>query len=48
LVAHALGLKVTDLLSSSGCPRCAGAASPELPDLVDEVEEANGQPARIL
>jgi transcriptional regulator with XRE-family HTH domain len=48
LVAHALGLKVTDLLSSSGWPQCAGAASPELPDLVDEVEEPDGQPARIL
>ena len=48
LVADALGLKVTDFLSSSGWPQCAGASSPELPDLVEEVEEADGQPARVL
>jgi transcriptional regulator with XRE-family HTH domain len=47
LVADALGLRVTDLLSSSGWPQ-ASAASPELPDLVEEGEESDGQPARIL
>jgi transcriptional regulator with XRE-family HTH domain len=48
LVADALGLKVTDFLSSSGWPQCASATNPELPDLVEEVEEPDGQPARIL
>jgi transcriptional regulator with XRE-family HTH domain len=48
LVADALGLRVTDLLNSSGWPQGASAASPELPDLVEEGEEPDGQPARIL
>jgi len=47
LVADALGLRVTDFLSSSGWLH-ASADSPELPDLVDEEEQPNGQPARIL
>ena len=48
LVAVALGLRVTDFLSSSGWLQYASADSPELPDLVDEEEQPNGQPARIL
>jgi transcriptional regulator with XRE-family HTH domain len=48
LVADALGLRVTDFLSSSGWTQCASAASPVLPDLVEEAEEPDGQPARIL
>jgi transcriptional regulator with XRE-family HTH domain len=48
LVADALGLRVTDFLSSSGWLQDASADSPELPDLVDEEEQPNGQPARIL
>ena len=48
LVADALGLRVTDFLSSSEWLQDASADSPELPDLVDEEEHPNGQPARIL
>jgi transcriptional regulator with XRE-family HTH domain len=48
LVADALGFRVTDFLSSSGSPLSPTAAGPELPDLVEEVEEPDGQPARIL
>jgi transcriptional regulator with XRE-family HTH domain len=48
LVADALGLKVTDFLSSSRWPQCASEASAELPDLLEEVEEADGEPARVL
>jgi transcriptional regulator with XRE-family HTH domain len=48
LVADALGLRVTDFLSSSGRSQCASAASPELPDLVEEGKESDGQPARVL
>jgi transcriptional regulator with XRE-family HTH domain len=48
LVADALGLKVTDFLRSSRWPQCVSTANPELPDLVEEVEEADGQPACIL
>jgi transcriptional regulator with XRE-family HTH domain len=48
LVADALGLRVTDFLSCSGWLQRASADSPELPDLVDEEEQPNGQPARIL
>ena len=48
LVADALGLKVTDFLSSSGWPQCASEPSAELPELLEEVEEADGEPARVL
>jgi transcriptional regulator with XRE-family HTH domain len=48
LVADALGLRLADFLSSSGWPQCASAASPDLPDLVEELEKPDGQPARIL
>ena len=48
LVADALGLRVTDFLNSSESPLCATSAGPELPDLLEEVEEPDGHPARIL
>jgi len=48
LVADALGLRVTDFLNSCESPLCATSAGPELPDLLEEVEEPDGQPARIL
>jgi transcriptional regulator with XRE-family HTH domain len=48
LVADALGLRVTDFPSSSGRSQCASAASPELPDLVEEGEEPDDQPAGLL
>lgn len=48
LVADALGLRVTDILSSGGSPLRATAPCLELPDLLEEVEELDGQPARIL
>jgi transcriptional regulator with XRE-family HTH domain len=48
LVADALGLRVTDFLSSSGRSQCVSAASPELPDLVEEREEPDDQPAGLL
>lgn len=46
LVADALGLRVTDFLTSAGLARCA--AGPELPDLLEDVEASDGQPTRIL
>ena len=46
LVADALGLRVPDLLASTGPG--AAAAGPELPDLLEDVEESDGQPTRIL
>ncbi len=46
LVAEALGLRAADTLASGGPPQSATA--PELPDLPEEVEEPDGQSARIL
>jgi transcriptional regulator with XRE-family HTH domain len=48
LVADALGLRVTDFLASAGPALCAAAACPELPDLLEDAEESDGQPTRIL
>ncbi len=45
LVAEALGLKLTDVLTS-GSP--LSATAPELPDLPDGGEEPDGQSTRIL
>src|SRR6266540_4186720 len=45
LVAKALGLKLTDVLTS-GSP--LSATAPELPDLPDGGEEPDGQSTRIL
>jgi transcriptional regulator with XRE-family HTH domain len=47
LVADALGLRVTDFLST-GPALCAAAAGPELPDLLEDIEASDGQPTRIL
>jgi y4mF family transcriptional regulator len=46
LVAEALGLRPTDILASS--TRAPLAAAPELPDLLETAEEANGQSTRIF
>jgi len=46
LVAEALGLRLADILASGGPSQSATA--PELPDLREEVEEPDGQSARIL
>ena len=48
LVADALGLRVTDLLASRSLPLQAPATGQELPDLPEEVEEPDGQSARIF
>src|SRR5262249_16657719 len=48
LVADALGLRVPDLLASAGPALSAAAAGSELPDLLEDVEELDGQPAPIL
>jgi transcriptional regulator with XRE-family HTH domain len=45
LVAEALGLKPTDILGSA---TIADHASPELPDLIDEAQEPDGQSPRLL
>jgi transcriptional regulator with XRE-family HTH domain len=45
LVADALGLRMTDFLASGDLARCA---PPELPDLLEEVEEPDGQSTRVL
>ncbi len=47
LVADALGLRVPNFLAS-GPALCTAAAGPELPDLLEEVEESDGQPTRIF
>src|SRR5215471_10621400 len=47
LVADALGLRVTEFLTSAECIS-AGAAGPELPDLFEGPEEPNGERTRIL
>jgi transcriptional regulator with XRE-family HTH domain len=47
LVAELLGLKLPGLLPSTNARRPT-ADQPELPELPDEVEEADGQPARVL
>src|ERR1700684_2095095 len=46
LVAAALGLAPADILGSAGTSHSVTA--PELPDLVEELEEADGQSARLL
>jgi transcriptional regulator with XRE-family HTH domain len=46
LVAEALGLKPTDILACDS--RSRSAASRELPDLPEEVEELDGWSTRIL
>jgi transcriptional regulator with XRE-family HTH domain len=48
LVADALGLRVPDFLASTGSALCAAAVGPELPDLLEDVEESDGQRSRIL
>lgn len=48
LVADALGLGVTDFLASTGSALCTAAVGPELPDLLEDVEESDGQRTRIL
>jgi transcriptional regulator with XRE-family HTH domain len=48
LVADALGFRVTDFLAFTGPALCTAAAGPELPDLLEDVEESDGHPARIL
>jgi transcriptional regulator with XRE-family HTH domain len=52
LVAQALGLGLDDLLGSHDpSPFVVAQAQselPELPDLADEMEEPDGQPARVL
>ena len=48
LVADALGLKVTDLLSDESLSLCAPRAGQGVPDLPDLVEEPDGQSTRIL
>jgi transcriptional regulator with XRE-family HTH domain len=48
LVADALGLRVTDFLASTGSALCMVAAGPELPDLLEDIEESDGHPTRIL
>jgi transcriptional regulator with XRE-family HTH domain len=44
LVAEALGVKPTEILASNS----HSTSAPELPDLPEEVEEPDGQSARIL
>ena len=46
LVADALGVGLPDILASRG--PSTSAIAPELPDLTDEAEELDGQPAGIL
>jgi transcriptional regulator with XRE-family HTH domain len=46
LVAEALGLRPSDILAPGGPSQSATA--PELPELGEEVEEPDGQSARIL
>jgi DNA-binding XRE family transcriptional regulator len=46
LVAEALGLRPADILAA--CNSGPLMTSPELPDLLEEVEEPNGHPTRIL
>ena len=48
LVADALGLKVTDLLSDESLSLCAPTAGQGVPDLPDLVEEPDGQSTRVL
>ena len=48
LVADALGLRVPDFLASAGPALCAATAGPELPDLLEDAEELDGQSTRIL
>jgi transcriptional regulator with XRE-family HTH domain len=45
LVAEALGLRPADILAASSGPL---TTSPELPDLLEEVEEPNGHSAGVL
>jgi transcriptional regulator with XRE-family HTH domain len=46
LVAEALGLRPADILAA--CSLGPLTTSPELPDLLEEVEEANGHSTRVL
>jgi transcriptional regulator with XRE-family HTH domain len=46
LVAEALGLRPADILAASSSGPLT--TSPELPDLLEEVEEPNGHSTRIL
>lgn len=48
LVADALGLRVTDFLTSTGPALRTAAAGPELPDLLEDVDESDEQLTRIL
>ncbi len=48
LVAEALGLRMADILVSSGLSLCPSAPAPELPDLSEEVEEPDGQSTGIF
>jgi transcriptional regulator with XRE-family HTH domain len=47
LVADAVGLRVTDLLASQN-PSLETAASPELPDLPEEMEGPDGQSTPVF
>ena len=46
LVAEALGLRPADILAA--CSSDPLTTSPELPDLLEEVEEPNGHSTRVL
>jgi transcriptional regulator with XRE-family HTH domain len=48
LVADALGLRLTDIVASSGPSLSVSATASELPDLLEEVEEPDGQSTRLL
>ena len=48
LVADVLGVGLPDILVSRGPSPSLSATAPELPDLTEEAEELDGQPARIL
>jgi transcriptional regulator with XRE-family HTH domain len=48
LVADALGLRLTDIVASGGPSLSVSATASELPDLLEEVEEPDGQSTRLL
>ncbi len=48
LVAEALGVRVTEILACNSLSLCASTSSPELPDLLEEAEEPDGQSTGIF
>ena len=48
LVADALGLRLTDIVATSGPSLSVSATASELPDLLEEMEEPDGQSTRLL